>query len=134
MPLRKKVKKVGPGGTVGVQTELGPSVVKSDSLAGSIAGIPGKTPELLNEIKLKTDLLKRVVGTKEELEIGKITTGEPLLLNMWTSKSLGIVVSATDDKVHLKLKIPLAARKDEKVAILKKVANKWRLIGIGSIL
>jgi len=50
-------------------TTLDPAVVKSDSLAGSLVGISGKIPPLQNQLNLEANLLKRVVGTKEETEV-----------------------------------------------------------------
>ena len=59
-----KVKKVFPGGTIGVMTALDPSIVKSDNFAGNILGKPGKTPEVWDQLDLKIDMLQRVVGSE----------------------------------------------------------------------
>jgi translation initiation factor 2 subunit 3 len=43
------VDSVGPGGSIGIMTDLDPSVVKSDSLTGNVVGIPGKLPPVLEQ-------------------------------------------------------------------------------------
>ena len=57
----QEVKKVFPGGTIGVKTSLDPSIVKSDNFAGNILGRPGKIPEVWDQLNLKINMLERVV-------------------------------------------------------------------------
>src|SRR3989344_3935758 len=44
---------ISPGGSLGILTELDPSIVKSDKLSGNLAGIPGKLPPVYNKIRIK---------------------------------------------------------------------------------
>ena len=55
-----------PGGLIAIGTELDPTMVKSDSLAGKIVGRPGQLPPVLDTIDLSMCLLKRAVGTIDE--------------------------------------------------------------------
>ena len=129
----KDMKSVGPGGLLGVSTELDPYLAKSDVLSGNILGFPGKLPPVLNDITMNTHLLERVVGSKEELKVEPIKTGDPLMLTIATSRTVGVVTSARADSVEMKLKIPICADKGERIAISRQVGGRWRLIGWGEI-
>jgi len=61
-----QVKEILPGGSMALATTLDPTIVKSDSLTGSLVGLSGKLPPVHYQIDLETNLLKRAVGTKEE--------------------------------------------------------------------
>ena len=56
------VDEVVPGGSIALQTKLDPAIVKSDQLAGSLVGLPGKLPAIWTELKLEPKLLKRVAS------------------------------------------------------------------------
>jgi translation initiation factor 2 subunit 3 len=129
----KKVKKACPGGLVGVGTELDPALTKSDALSGSVAGEPGTLPPTLDEITIKTKLLDRVVGSKDELAIEPLKTNEVLMLNIGTATTVGVITSARDDIAEIKLKLPVCADKGDRVALSRRVGSRWRLIGYGII-
>lgn len=130
---KKKVKEVRPGGLVGMGTKLDPSVTKSDGLSGMILGEPKTLPPVLHAFTLKVNLLQRVVGTKEELEVENIKTNEPLMLSICTATTVGLVTSARGDEVELKLKLPVCADKGTRAAISRRIGARWRLIGYGII-
>ncbi|MBI5253235.1 MAG: translation initiation factor IF-2 subunit gamma [Euryarchaeota archaeon] len=130
----KKFKEVFPGGLVGIGTKLDPSFTKSDGLSGMILGQPGALPPVLHSLLLEVYLLQRVVGTKEELEVEKIKTGEPLMLSVGTATTVGVVSSARNNEVEMKLKLPVCVEKGVRVAISRRIGARWRLIGYGIIL
>lgn len=123
--------KVRPGGLIAIGTKLDPFLTKSDSLTGRLAGAPGSLPSVLNSLSLEIHLLERVVGATEELDVEKIRTNEPLMLSIGNSTTVGLVESARDDLAEVKLKIPVSADKNQRVAISRKIKGKWRLIGYG---
>lgn len=123
-----------PGGLLGISTKLDPSLTKSDALGGSILGIEGKLPPVMNEIKMKIMLLERVVGSKEELKVEPIKTGDALILTAGIARTMGVVTSSGKDGVSAKLKMPICAEYGEKVAISRQVLGRWRLIGYGEII
>ncbi|MBP2172598.1 translation initiation factor IF-2 subunit gamma [Methanococcus voltae] len=129
-----KVKEAQPGGLIGVGTELDPSLTKSDALNGSIAGKPGTLPPTLEQMTIKPQLLERVVGSQDELTIEPLKTNEVLMLNVGTSTTVGITASARPDEVDIKLKLPICADKNDRVAISRKIGSRWRLIGYGLII
>lgn len=122
-----------PGGSIAVMTELDPSLVKSDSLAGNIVGHSGKLPPVWNELELKPHLLDRAVGTQAELAIEPIKKGEPLMLNVNASVTTGIVNSISKDSFHISLKRPVCAQKTDKLPISRMIGHRFRLIGYATI-
>ncbi len=127
------VKEISPGGTVGILTSLDPSIVKSDSLGGSIVGLPGKLPDVLYEITLSLNLLERVVGTQEELKVDPIKMNETLMLNVNSAATVGIVNGFKKKNVTCRLKIPVCAEINSRVTISRMIGNRFRLIGYGEI-
>ncbi|RLJ06962.1 MAG: translation initiation factor IF-2 subunit gamma [Candidatus Aenigmatarchaeota archaeon] len=130
----KDLEKAGPGGLLGVSTELDPSLAKSDALVGNVAGLPESLPPVFSEIEIKTHLFERVVGMKEENRVEPIKTNDVLMLTCGTARTVGVVVSGTQEKIKVKLKIPVCADKTDKIAISRQVLGRWRLIGWGNIL
>lgn len=127
------VDEVGPGGLIGVGTKLDPALTKADSLSGSVAGEPDTLPPMLLDFTMNTHLLERVVGTKEEREVEPIKSSEPLMINIGTATTIGVVTSARGNKVDVKLKLPVCAEEGQRVALSRRVGARWRLIGYGII-
>ncbi|WP_457591319.1 translation initiation factor IF-2 subunit gamma [Geoglobus sp.] len=133
MASGRNVDEATPGGLIGVATKLDPFITKGDGLVGNVVGHPDKLPDVLFDFTMEVQLLERVVGAEEELRVEKIKMNEPLMLSVGTSTTLGIVTSARDDVVEVKLKRPVCAEKGSKVAISRRVGSRWRLIGAGRI-
>lgn len=121
-----------PGGLLGLATELDPSLVKSDGLAGNVLGKKGELPETTENLELNVELLDTLIGSGEEMEIENIKEHEALMVNVGTTKSAGIVTQAGDD-VKLDLKMPVCAEEGDRVAISRQIDSRWRLIGHGKI-
>jgi translation initiation factor 2 subunit 3 len=130
----ESTKEVGPGGSIGVLTQLDPALVKADNLAGSIAGLPGQLPPVWNHFELESHLLERVVGAKDELVVEPIKKGEALMLNVNSAATVGIVDEISKNKFHVILKIVVCADKDDRITISRKLGDRWRLIGWGKII
>jgi translation initiation factor 2 subunit 3 len=120
-----------PGGLIGVGTKLDPSITKSDTLVGQVAGIPGKIPPTIDGFVMETTLLPRVVGVTDEYKVEPIRSNEPLMLNIGTATTIGIVTSARGSKAEVKLKRPVCAEVGAPIAISRRVGARWRLIGSG---
>lgn len=127
------VNKIRPGGLVAIGTKLDPSLTKSDGLTGRVVGKPGTLPQVHFKFKMNTHLLERVVGTSDDLVVENIKTNEPLMLSIGTATTVGLVTSARGDQSEVALKIPVCAEEGQRVAISRKIANKWRLIGYGIV-
>ena len=122
-----------PGGLLGVMTELDPSLTKSDRLAGNIAGLPGKVPVPAAEVVMTANIMERVVGTKEELKVEPIKSGDLIMVAAGVQRTVGQVVSTAGGKVKTKVRIPLCVERKDRVAISRQVSGRWRLIGWGEI-
>ncbi|MGZ7095249.1 MAG: translation initiation factor IF-2 subunit gamma, partial [Methanobacterium sp.] len=127
------VDEVNPGGLIGVGTKLDPSLTKADSLSGSVAGEPGTLPPILHKFTMETHLLERVVGTKEEKKVDPIKSSEPLMINIGTATTIGVVTSARKKTSDVTLKLPVCAESGQRVALSRRVGARWRLIGYGII-
>lgn len=120
-----------PGGLIGVGTKLDPSITKSDSLVGQVAGLPGKLPPTIEGFIMETKLLERVVGVNDESAVEPIRSNEPLMLNIGTATTIGVVTSARQFDAEVKLKRPICADKGSHIAMSRRVGARWRLIGSG---
>lgn len=130
----KEVEEVRPGGSFAIQTALDPSVVKADSLVGSIVGLNGKLPSTYNELMLKVSLLQRMVGAKENLVVEPIKLKEFLMMNVYSSATVGLVSEVGKDKIKCSLKRPVSAKKGARVSISRRTGQRWRLIGYAEIM
>jgi translation initiation factor 2 subunit 3 len=129
----KKVEEAHCGGLVGVGTLLDPSYSKADGLTGNIAGKTGMLPPTLTELTLETQILDRAVGTKELMKIEEVSMNETLLLHVGAAITVGKVASIRKDTVLIKLTRPVCAQTASRVALSRKIAGRWRLIGYGMI-
>jgi len=121
------------GGLVGLGTLLDPSASKADGLTGNIAGKAGMLPPITTELTLETHVLERAVGTKELLKIERINFDETLLLHVGAAVNLGKVTSLKGNVAKVKLTRPICAPLSSRVAISRKIAARWRLIGYGIV-
>ena len=128
-----KVEEAGPGGSIAVMTTLDPAIIKSDKLAGSSVGHPGKLPPVWDKFTLEIHLLERVVGAKDALVVQPVKMGEPLMLNVSSAATVGVVSELQKGKVTCKLKLPVCAETGSRVTISRNLGNRWRLIGYGMI-
>ncbi|MBU1112017.1 MAG: translation initiation factor IF-2 subunit gamma [archaeon] len=125
------VEEITPGGSMAIATTLDPCIVKSDSLTGSLVGKPGTLPEVQYQIKLDTNLLERVVGSKEDMEVKPLAKNEPLMLNVNSSVTVGVVLDPSKKNTVCVLKKPIVADAGERVTISRRIGDRFRLIGYG---
>jgi translation initiation factor 2 subunit 3 len=126
---------ITPGGLVGVGTQLDPVMTKSDALVGQVAGEPGKLPPVRDSFTMDMQLLERVVGVTDESTVEPIHSNEPLMLNVGTATTVGVVSSARErGVVQVQLKRPVCAELGDRVAVSRRIGARWRLIGVGTII
>jgi translation initiation factor 2 subunit 3 len=128
-----QVQEATSGGLVGIGTDLDPSLTKSDGLVGSVAGKTDTLPSSLEKVTLYVKLFEKVVGTELAVQVERIRTNEALVLNVGTTVTSGIVTSARENLADIALKRPVCAEAESKVAISRRIADSWRLIGFGSL-
>ncbi len=128
-----KLKEIIPGGSMGIMTELDPSIVKSDQLVGSVVGHPGKLPPVWDQLNLEVHLLDRAVGAKDKLVVEPIKKGEFLMLNVNSAATVGIVQELSKKAIKFVLRKPICAEAGAKTTISRRLGQRWRLIGYGLI-
>lgn len=142
-PIRTKIVSLGtsagivdevrPGGLVAIGTSLDPSLTRSDSLIGSVIGIPESLPEAVSQTTLEVNLFDSAVGVSEDTKVTPIQNGELLRLNIGTAPILAKVSSVKGNKIQVDLRRPACVFEGSNVAISRKIAERWRLIGAGTI-
>lgn len=121
------------GGLVGIGTSLDPSLTKSDGLVGSVVGKVGELPDVLDRLTAEVTLFERAVGTEQLVPVDKIKTNEPLVLNIGTAVTAGVVTSARDNIIDVSLKKPVCPIPGFKIAVSRRIGDSWRLIGFGTL-
>ncbi|MHB1439871.1 MAG: translation initiation factor IF-2 subunit gamma [Cuniculiplasma sp.] len=122
-----------PGGLSAVGTYLDPFLTKNDSLTGRVLGMAGKVPKVATFIVADSHLLNRVVGFDEEMKVEPIKTRESVMLTFGTSNTIGMISNAREDEIEITLRYPVAVQEGERISIGRRIANRWRLIGYGSV-
>lgn len=125
------VEVVKPGGLVALGTTLDPYIVKSDSLIGSLVGLPNSLPPDIYDVTIELNLFETAVGTQDLVKVDPIKIKESLRLNIGTAATLGTVTHVKDHTVEIKLKKPVCMVSNNRVAISRRIADRWRLIGSG---
>ncbi len=122
-----------PGGLIGVGTGLDPASTRADRLVGNVVGKEGKMPKIYEKLMLKPILMQRVVGMESKKEVENLKLNEPMMLVVGTAPTVGVITRLHGDEIELTLKRPVAAEKGQRIAIGRRVENKWRLIGYAEI-
>ncbi|MCL5067142.1 MAG: hypothetical protein M1368_02160 [Thaumarchaeota archaeon] len=128
-----KAGKVHPGGLIAIGTQLDPFFTRSDLLVGSVMGKPNQLPPVFESLSLDVKLFETAVGTQDLVKVEKIRMSEILRLNVGTGVTVGTVTSSRDAIIDCKLKKPVCAAKGSRVAISRRIGDRWRLIGSGSV-
>lgn len=122
-----------PGGLIGVGTALDPASTRADRLVGNVVGRVGKMPKTIDKLMVKPILMQRVVGTESKKEVENLKLNEPLMLVVGTAPTVGVITRLHGDEIEMTLKRPVAAEQGQRIAIGRRVENKWRLIGYAEI-
>ena len=117
-----------PGGLVAIATTLDPALTKSDSLVGSVVGRQGEVPEPVDVIKVKYALLKRA-----DLENMPLRENEPVVVNVHTSTTVGLLANLSKGIATIKLKKATVVYKNMHIAISRRIGQRWRLSAWGTI-
>lgn len=128
-----RVKEAKPGGLMSIGTNIDPALTRSDNLVGNIIGKPEKLPPVIEEIDLQINLMDFVVGLEERTKVKNLTVGEQLMLNVWTAITLGQITNVKGNRIKVQLVRPVCAEVGTRVAISRRLANRFRLIGFGNV-
>jgi len=124
---------VKPGGLVAIGTKLDPSLTRSDSLIGSVIGKPDTLPENSTSAKLQVNLFDTAVGSAGETKVTPIKVDELLRVSVGTAPVPAKVTKVTSDNVEIEFRRPVCIFAKGSVALSRRIAERWRLIGAGVI-
>ena len=122
-----------PGGLIGVGTGLDPASTRADRLVGNVVGKVGKLPKIIEKLMVKPVLMQRVVGMESQKQVENLKLNEPMMLVVGTASTVGVITRLHGEEIELALKRPVVAEKGQRVAIGRRVENKWRLIGYAEV-
>jgi translation initiation factor 2 subunit 3 len=128
-----RVEMAKPGGLIAIGTKLDPSLTRSDSFIGSVIGKPGTLPENLLTAKIEVSLFDFAVGDSDETKVLPIQVGESLRLNIGTAPVLSKVEKVKSNIIETQFKRPVCIFEKSNVAISRRIADRWRLIGAGIV-
>ena len=122
---------VKPGGLIAIGTKLDPSFTRSDSFIGSVIGKPDTLPENSLTANVEVNLFDSAVGTTEETKVLPIRVGESLRVNIGTAPVLSKVTKVKSNNIEIEFKRPVCVFEGGNIAISRRIADRWRLIGAG---
>ncbi len=123
---KERLESAVPGGLIAVGTSLDPSLTKADTLVGNMLGKTGMLPETTDVFEMEFNLLKR-----PDMENPPFKMNEPLVLGIGTSTSIGFVQKIKKNVMSVTLRRPVCAESKTKIAISRKIGQRWRLCGFG---
>lgn len=129
-----KINEAIPGGSLALETELDPSLTKSDSLIGSVASLEGNLPNIKEEIILETTLFEEVLGNEGHEKIENFKVNELLMLSVNSSTTVGNIKKIKDKNIEVSIRIPIVPLENESIGIARNFNGHWRLIGFGKII
>ena len=127
------VNDVKPGGLIAIGTKLDPSMTRNDSFIGSVIGKPGTLPENASNTKINVTLFDKAVGSVDESKVTPIKVNESLRLNIGTAPILSTVTKIKENTIDVQFRRPVCLFEKGKVAISRRIADRWRLIGAGVV-
>ena len=133
MAGKHSFKRISPGGLAAVGTNLDPFLTKSDSLTGRMVGLVGKVPPVIFSLAVNVHLLKRVVGFEEDIGVEPIRVKESIMITAGTANTVGLVTNVKGDQAEITLKYPISANIGQRIALGRRISNRWRLVGYGEI-
>ncbi|GKT35131.1 Eukaryotic translation initiation factor 2 subunit gamma [Aduncisulcus paluster] len=133
-----------PGGLIGIGTDIDPALTRQDRLVGHVVGSVGSLPSVMSVVEVEAKLLTKLLGVKtgksERLKVvSKLEEDEKLLLNIGSTSVIGKVTTVETEQDSIKATVVLTntivcCDVGEKVALSRKVAKHWRLVGWGRII
>ncbi len=124
---------VKPGGLVAIGTKLDPSLTRSDSFIGSVIGKPDTLPPNSLTANVEVNLFDSAVGTTEETKVNPILVGDSLRVNIGTAPILSKVTKVKSKNIEIEFKRPVCIFEGSTIAISRRIAERWRLIGAGVV-
>ncbi|MEM0147706.1 MAG: translation initiation factor IF-2 subunit gamma [Candidatus Micrarchaeaceae archaeon] len=114
------------GNMVGLSTNIDPSFVKADNMVGNLVGHVNRLPEVKKNIRIKYFSINR-----DDVPSKGFADGETLILGIGTATSVGRITSIKKSNLDIALTYPVCMEASAKIAILRNISNRWKLVGYG---
>ncbi|MEN9626073.1 MAG: hypothetical protein RL557_401 [archaeon] len=129
-----QIQQATPGGSLAFETELDPTLTKSDAIAGSIASSHNNLPDITDKIKIKFSLFSEVLGEEKEIKTEGLKISELIMLSVNTTITVGKIEKIKNNEADVSLRIPIVPLKGDSVGVARNINGHWRLIGFGEII
>ena len=116
---------IGPGGLIGIGTNIDPYYCKKDNMIGMIAGLKGHMPSVYNEITIKYNTI-----TFSEYQWDKHKNMEMIII-VGTNNIDGKIIDFDDDYVSLKLNKPACIPLDSIIILCNKTIDGFNINAYG---
>lgn len=121
-----------PGGLIGIETTLDPSLCRADKLIGNIAGMEGLMPQIYTDLVISFDLLDQIIGSGHKLK-NNLMKFDEIVINSGSQSTKSKIYAVHEKLCKIKLNKPICAKIGETITISRKIDNHLRLIGCGKI-
>lgn len=118
---------IGPGGLIGIGTNIDPFYCKNDSMIGMIAGLKGNMPSVYTEITIKYNTI-----TFSDYKWNKFKS-MPVIIIVGTNNIDGKIIDFDDDYVSLKLNKPACIPINSIIILCNKTADGFNISAYGYI-
>lgn len=122
-----KLQKAKPGGLIATGTLLDPTLTQNDRMRGQLIGKPGSLAMPTKNLKLEVHFLERLITDFPK----EIKVNETVVVTVGTMTAVGTVIKSSAKEVEIALKNAVVIEKEQKIAISKKDASRWRLVAYG---
>lgn len=124
----ESIKEAHPGGLIAIGTTMDPALTKSDMMCGSVLGSKKDYPKPMNQVQVKYEIFKR-----KDVENVHLREGEPVVLNVHTATTVGVIAKLKKGIATISLKKPVAADLGSRATLSKRIGQRWRFVAIGEI-
>jgi translation initiation factor 2 subunit 3 len=122
-----------PGGLLAISTDLDPSYSKADRLVGQVVFRKGQEEKPVSKAIVTIKLFDTVLGTSEPLKPTPITPTEEVLVEAGPALVLANFRQTSKGAYEADFKRPVVLEKGQTIAISRRVKNRWRLSGYGTV-
>ena len=116
---------IGPGGLIGIGTNIDPYYCKNDNMIGMIAGLKGNMPAVYTEITIKYNTI-----TFSDYKWNKFKT-MPVTIIVGTNNIDGKIINFNDDYVSVKLNKPACIPLDSIIILCNKTVDGFNISAYG---
>ena len=99
----------------------------------TVIGKPDTLPQNSLTANVEVNLFDSAVGTTDETKVNPINVGESLRVNIGTAPVLSKVTKVKSKNIEIEFKRPVCVFDGSTIAISRRIAERWRLIGAGVV-